>query len=489
MRRFLTLTLVALLALTTPAIAGEGIGLISSDQDGALPKSLWRDQSRSEINFLLKNLPADSSLRSVQKIKRNMLLSYYDATSIKNDIEVKPGEDLLTLRLQKLVEMGLWEDAFKLYTKTTDDPGENHKLAQLGVILILTQKGLSTACLEEKVLASRFPDKDFWVRMDGVCSVELSIKEAADENFAGSSVIKAIMTDEKFKVSAKNTEALDKMTFLEIGLLAAKGRIDYTGLENYDKISPYILKTFLNDPNFPKANRESLEKVARQKFLLPESEPKKAENEENTENKPEDSTENLTQSELTAAIAHKLKAGKPVEDNEVKKMVDLSTKNPENLFYIQILNETSPFQNYADITGDVQESETALSTLLENDPTGQKREKVNFLKSLLDKEAEFSNNPANVYEKQISLTPDGGYVMPTDGLTNWLRKTQEHQLVGLSLLIVLSNIDNNAYAKNSGDNPENDAVNVLKSLSTVGLIDQAHLIAKEELANLMELNT
>ena len=32
------------------------------------------------------------------------------------------GDDLLTLRLIKLLEMGLWEDAFALYSQTTKRP-------------------------------------------------------------------------------------------------------------------------------------------------------------------------------------------------------------------------------------------------------------------------------------------------------------------------------------------------------------------------------
>lgn len=480
----LTLLLIAtFVAFTSTARAGEGMGLISSDQDGALPKSLWRNQPRSEINYLLKNLPPDSTLKSVQEIKRNMLLSYYDATSIKNDIEIKPGEDLLTLRLKKLIEMGLWEDAFKLYTKSTEDPGENDALAQIGVLLILTQKGLPTACLEQKVLAPRFPDTTFWKQIEAACAIELGAEISPEENFANSSILKAIFTDKDFTVSANSTEALNKLSMLELALLSNKGRINYTDMSNSDKISPHLLKTFLNDPKLPKSNKESLEKIARQKALLPES------LEETPINNDENAKKAISQKQLTSQVAHKLKAGQTIADEEVKKLADLSPTNPENIFYIQILNETSPRQDYSEITEDVQGSEAAVLPLFENDPSGQKQEKVNFLKSLLDKSSEFSNNPANVYEKQISLTPDGGYVMPTGSPTNWLRITKQHQLVGLSLLIVLSNIDNNAYAKNSGDNPENDTVNVLKSLSTVGLIDQAHLIAKEELANLMELNT
>lgn len=455
----------------------EGAGLISSDQDGALPKGLWRKQYRSEINYLLRNMPANSSLRSVQQIKRNMLVSYYDASLIENDIDTKDGNDLLTIRLQKLLEMGLWEDAFKLYTQAVEDPGQNDQLAQTGILLILTQKGLSTACLEEKVLARRFDNGPFWQQMDVICAVELGLTLNPEEEFGGSSVVRAVLTDKSFKIPANNIKALDDMSVLELALLANKGRIDYKVGDNFAKTPPRVIKIFLSDNNLPASLKESLEAIAHQKALLTESQI--AEMDESEAN----NLQNLSQKELTAQVARKLKSGINIEDDEVKKMAALSAENPQNAFYLQILTETLPRRNFDEITGDVQTPETPIT----NDAGDEIQEKVNFLKSLLDKSAEFSNNPANVYEKQISLTPDGRYVMPTDSLATWLEKTKQHQLVGLSLLIVLSNIDSNAYAKKSGDNPENGTVNVLKSLSTVGLIDQAHKIAKEELANLMEL--
>ena len=183
MIRLLTLALVLILCTPLSVHADEGAGLIHSDIDGALPKGLWRDQDRTEINYLLKNLPAYSNSRAVQRIKRNMLLSGYDTSLIKNDIEPKAGEDLLTLRLQKLLAMGLWEDAHKLYTNTTEDPADNAALAEVGVMLILNQKGLSTACLEEKVFHERFKDIKFWKEIDTVCAIELETSTTAPLEF------------------------------------------------------------------------------------------------------------------------------------------------------------------------------------------------------------------------------------------------------------------------------------------------------------------
>ena len=464
MRLTTLFTILFLCLLNTPATAQEGAGLLFSDLNGAFPKGMWRKQPRSEINYLLERLPADAPLRSIQVIKRNMLLSRYDTSQIIHDTDGAIGKDLLTLRLGKLMEMGLWEDAFTLYTKTTEDPGENDSLAQIGVLLILSQKGLSTACLEEKVLSSRF-ESDFWRQMDGVCAIELGIGGDNKPEFPNSDVLQAVFYNKDFNIPAKDISVLEKLSPLELAILSLKERIDYKQVDFSGSLPPHITKTFLKDSRFPSRHQESLEEVARKQALLPESPLTEAQLEQ------EKDVQSLSQQRLIALISDKLRLSQKLSAEEGQKLADLASKNPENYFYIQILNATNGLPS----TIPVSEEESALGLTA---ITTKNMEKVNFLKSLLDKPVEFSNNPDKVYEKQISLTPDGGYVMPTGSLTEWLRKTQEQRFVGLSLLIILSNVEKDA---------EETTSNMLKNLSTVGLIDQAHQIAKEELAHLMKL--
>ena len=123
------------------------------------------------------------------------------------------------------------------------------------------------------------------------------------------------------------------------------------------------------------------------------------------------------------------------------------------------------------------------------------KEKLIYLTESLDKSSEFSNNQRKVYEKHLSLTPDGEYGMSKEYLTeefwrDWLTNTTNHDLAGLTLLIVLSNLENftsaEEYNDNSGDKPERQKVNILKSLGNVGLNNQVQMIAKEMLADLMD---
>ncbi|HPD82845.1 MAG: hypothetical protein R3D88_01155 [Alphaproteobacteria bacterium] len=445
---------------------GEGAGLLYSDLNGALPKSLWRDQNRSEIVYLLKNLPAHAPTRAIQDVKRNMLISYYDVSAINKDVPIQSGEDLLTLRLEKLYEMGLWEDAIKLYTQTTEDPGQNNLLAQIGLLLILNEKGLSTACLEEKVLNARFSEEIFWKQMDKICALELGIETNEIQEFSDSSTLQNIFFNTDYKISANGIDQLKELSLLELSILALKNKIDYQNFDSSIDFPPLLTKTYLEDQNFPNGSKPALENRAKNQALWPEA--PLSEQEINWLETPS----TLSQSQIIPLVGAQLRLGQEISAELAQRLLDLAPDHPENYFFIKILTEANGVYGNFDIA----EENFNLGT---EEVMKKYPQKVKLLQSVLDKPVEFSNNPQEVYEKQISLTPDGGYVMSTGSPENWLELTTKHGFEGLSLLIILSNIENNANGE--------EELNLLRSLSTVGLIDQAHHIAKYELAKMMEL--
>ena len=469
----LTLLVLTILCFM-PAVANayeEGAGLIHKDSEGALPKSLWYNQNRSEIAYLLQNLPADAPLRSLQQIKADMLLSVYDTTVIKNDIKPKNGHDLLTLRLNKLIEMGLWDQALRLYTALVNDPEDNSDLAETGILLTLLKKGLGSACLEEKVFSKRFDKNLFWTQLGTICDIELGSALLSTADFGGSQILKDVYADDGFKIPAGN---INNLSTLELALLLAKGRVDYTSLEINKQTHPRTVKFFLEDTNFPSSSRGDLTQIAIQKVILPES-PLSAPLQEYAL-----SLDNRTQEEMIKLVSHRLKLEQNVPFPELKKLEKLASENQENYFYLQCLGIIQPINEKIALS---EEQLSASIALLSN----ENEKKVNLLKSLLDKSPEFSNNPPNVYEKHVRMNSDGSFSALGNPL-DWLDKTINKRYAGLTLLIMLSNIENNTLAKSSVDISEEKTFNMLKSLSKVGLIDQSHQIAREELANLMVLN-
>ena len=453
----------AILCLPLPANANEGAGLIVSDLEGALPKSLWARQPRSEITYLLKNLPPQAPSRAMQEIKRNMLISTYNMGLMEDDVPEKEHENILTIRLKKLYEMGLWKDALKLYSKTANTMTEDDNFTQIGVILILNEKGLPTACLESKVLGQNF-NSPFWTNMKTICEKEFGNIKAEDVDMVNSTVLQAALTEPQYAISANN---LDNLSPLELAIIRYKGQISYEGFILHEKTQPYVLKYYFEDSNFPEAQKEALNQLAVKNFLFPESMLDEMALE------PVEIDENTPQITLIQSLISTLKTDATIPQNALERLQDLAPENPENYFYLQILSHIS--ENTDTIAVDEEKKELA-----ENSFSTEAKENYNFLKSALDIEAEFSNNPAVAYEKQ-------GKSLQKADKVRWLESTLKSKLEGLTLLLVLSSDETYAYANKSGDKTRNNTVNVLKSLSTVGLIDQANLIAREELAALMAL--
>lgn len=97
------------------------------------------------------------------------------------------------------------------------------------------------------------------------------------------------------------------------------------------------------------------------------------------------------------------------------------------------------------------------------------------LKAFLDNPSAFSHNAPEIYEKDVDLTSEGDYVMPSEELRNNLAKSSDAELLGkvvLDSLMILG-----------GENPDklDPAVlgEVLEALSRVGLTQEALALAEE----------
>ena len=145
--------------------------------------------------------------------------------------------------------------------KQLKDPGNNDALAQIGLLLVLKEKGLPTACLEEKAFGARF-DSAFWQQLSRICDIELY---DGDKNivFADSYILENIYGDPKYKISANDIDTLNSLTLLELSILSLNNRIDYTGLTPFESIPPHLVKIFIDDPKIPEKIQSNLSPIAR----------------------------------------------------------------------------------------------------------------------------------------------------------------------------------------------------------------------------------
>ena len=174
-------------------IDAESIGLIATGPEGAFANTLWQGTTQDEIRALLTNDQIQSPSPTITKLIRRALISKPDAALITASTATPdtatpnqtPAFSLFELRLEKLLALGLYRDAFQMYRKLGDQGVENPTTAYLGVSSMIGSGQLGTACLENRVIA---PAKKlaehqmFWNDLNQFCELLLSPASAQDKN-------------------------------------------------------------------------------------------------------------------------------------------------------------------------------------------------------------------------------------------------------------------------------------------------------------------
>lgn len=164
----------------------NGLGLYQTESEGRLSADLWQDMQRADIMDLVSALPSEFVNMPARRLALGLLLSqspFPPAENNEDEDEDKggvPTAGFLTLRLEKLIEMGAYDQAFALYNKLDQTPPDG-RLARAGILAMLFNGETSLACLESKTFLSEFdkPDSDtaFWEALEGKCN-----EDTADEN-------------------------------------------------------------------------------------------------------------------------------------------------------------------------------------------------------------------------------------------------------------------------------------------------------------------
>ena len=485
----------------------ESSGTLSDLKGGALGKTVWAGQPRSEILIELRDLPTRNALQSLQLLKKNILLTRNDASLIENDIPPKPGFDILTSRLRRLMDSGFYEDALTLYRTSIDDPYHEVQ-ARIGILLIIYNAELPTACLEEKVLAPRYEPSRFWQLMDAVCDVKLGNTKDIETKLKDSEVLKAIFTNPALVVPAEDESSLLGMTGLERSILMAEGRLDFSafvdGSHSLSSLHPLIFPLFLKAPNLPEKLKLPVLKEALTRGLVSEARLKKADpvyGRLNLMDTPEEQWETLapilsTETSVYDAqyfsgllelltpeasdpalspriIAAMLLSGQEIPAFWTEKLMSGASQNYENYAFLQALKSLGVGSEIPDVSA---ENFGIGLKLLSPAAAGQ----VLAIIESLDKADGNDHNPLKVYEKEVDLTSESHYVMHSDGLMERLKTAESKQQTGL---VVLSSIQ--ALSGKPEDISPETLRQVLDSLQAVGLIEEARQIAREWLAILL----
>lgn len=240
----------------------ESAGLYANRKDGGLGRDLWDRSHRSTVRDYLQAMPNASEHPALQRLTLSLLLSAADISEMDNDIPLTAGEDFLTLRLEKLLDMGAYKKAYELYSFLPEKP-YHPRIAKAGILSMLYSGEKSLACLENNTLQDLYEEDDFWRDLGAYCTYTLS--ETPDEK--AESVLKETKHDvlrtlafNKSYAFTYTAKSFDRLSPLEKALLTAESKLDIKTLNNTTilKIPAHHIEPLLAQENLSDKQRVAL---------------------------------------------------------------------------------------------------------------------------------------------------------------------------------------------------------------------------------------
>lgn len=213
----------------------ESLGTLSGSSDGSLGIDLWDGSSRGQVLQLINQIPSPRYYGVLQELNQRALLTRADATMMGSRGSIQAGEDLQTVRIEKLLDTGSYLQASQLYM--ADQAVAYHeRLARAGVQSLFLSRQPTIACLETKTMMVRFEDQPFWNQASIICDFILGkmagqvMKDFNDRPdvkpvIKESRVLGYVFDKPSYKITPREFEDLNDYTPLEIALLLNDRRI------------------------------------------------------------------------------------------------------------------------------------------------------------------------------------------------------------------------------------------------------------------------
>lgn len=270
--------------------AMEKLGPLTNPLNGSLGHDMWDGTARSTLLKFLPRLPNGAAPRTAQLLARRVLLSNGDAGMLSNDVSPAPGEDLFTLRLEKLLDMGAYNDAVALYTMIEGEPAHD-RLGRAGVMALMYGGSPAQACLEARAVHHDFAaggSAEFWNQIEAVCTfiqvqslkavTQASLQPASFKGFdrsaitgvPGSRILTTLASRPDYRHMVMAPKDIEELSALERAVIKGLGRFDYTRLrlKQMQDISTPVLMLMATDANVPDAVRASLNVEAARRGVI-----------------------------------------------------------------------------------------------------------------------------------------------------------------------------------------------------------------------------
>jgi hypothetical protein len=204
----------------------EGMGILDSQQHGSLGSKLWENSRRSEIVNYFHLLPGGTGSTAIRDVETRLLLTDAKTSDLENDIAIEAAQDLFTLRLKKLLDLGAYKQALEMYNLLDGQP-YSPALAEQGILSMFYSGEKSLGCLEIETTNDK-PATTFWRHVEAYCATTLSEvpDDAAAKMIAESSltVLKSLVSQKDYSFSYE-PETFASLTKVEQALLSAENKI------------------------------------------------------------------------------------------------------------------------------------------------------------------------------------------------------------------------------------------------------------------------
>lgn len=236
--------------------AYDSIGLLKDYADGRLSPDLWQGTEYGAAIELVRGAPADTPYRAINHLVVRLLLSEADASLLTDrpggdtDDDTYDEDTLLAARINKLVSLGLYQEAAGLYKTLHDATPRFESVARAGFIGLMLNNEIPIACLETKIAVKQFQDVAFWQQSGKICDRILLNKplekkaseddeeakepeEKQKDKTAGESKhIEQFLSGDSDSIRPENAEEILALSLLERAVLAGAGKIDFSRIED-----------------------------------------------------------------------------------------------------------------------------------------------------------------------------------------------------------------------------------------------------------------
>lgn len=275
--------------------AMESLGPLSNPLLGSLGDDMWDGTRRSAVVEWLPQLPQGDVIRPMQLLARRLLLTNGDVRMLRGDQPPAAELDLLTLRLEKLLDMGAFQDAVDLYTLIEGEAAHD-RLARAGIMALFSAGYPAQACLEiraaHRTVHPMADAERFWPWMDATCAfvqaqsvravrdpdlIRVSAQTLPDgmaDAVADLPALSALLRRSDYRHSIATPKDLKDLHPVERAVLRGLGRLDYSRLKlrsALDDVDAPVLMTIATDRNAPAAIRTDLMiEAARRGLVTPD---------------------------------------------------------------------------------------------------------------------------------------------------------------------------------------------------------------------------